>query len=216
MRSRESLSKHVAGHRHRAARTKRLLEHQTDFDHKQWKPRPQDRREEVPVFERSLESRPGRASPAISGGAPYRRPRASLARSTPEPSATARSKSQLLSSGPPATPIDRPTRSATARTGESFPAPINGAQGGRIRREQELVAERSFTRRPKASPQRPCQRRRPSGRPWPHLLEASSIVSMSTIGGLRRAHAQPTTLDLPRRRSCFLDRDAQGVGGFGA
>ena len=57
----------------------------------------------------------------MSGGAPYDG-RASLARSSPEPSATARSKSQLLSSGPPATPMDRPARSATAWTGESFGA----------------------------------------------------------------------------------------------
>ena len=57
----------------------------------------------------------------MSGGAPYEG-RASLVRSWPSPSAAARNMSQLLSSGPPATPIDRPARSATVWTGESFGA----------------------------------------------------------------------------------------------
>ena len=56
--------------------------------------------------------------------------------------------SQLLSIGPPATPMDRPARSAS-RTDRQILRRHHRAERARIGREQKLVAERSFARHPK-------------------------------------------------------------------
>jgi hypothetical protein len=90
----------------------------------------------------------------------------------------------------------------------------HGAQCGRIGREQKLVTERAFTRRPKPVLS-------------DHIGAAAHQSDLGRVGGRKLDRldieidglvepARLDQLDFPGGRSGFLDGDAQGVGGVGA